>query len=108
VRRRELVLCLLCGCTATLSSTDGPIGGACLTLYPALRIESGCPDTPRVFLNGRELPPDPRVLHESGATIFPWPSWAHDGQVSVAQIGTAETMFIARPFECQIVEVTCP
>ena len=103
---RALPLLVLLACDASTLGFDGP--NPCLSLYPALRVETSCSGALRVVIDGHELPPDPRIIALPGATLVPWPSWVRAGMPATASVGAAQTAFSATPYTCEIVTVACP
>jgi hypothetical protein len=102
----KALLVVLAACDVTASGADGP--NPCLSLYPALRVETTCPGTLRVTIDGHDLAPDPRTVTLGGATLVPWPAWVRAGMPSVVHVGAATFAFTAAPYTCQVVTVACP
>ncbi len=103
---RWLALVAALGCDVATLGPDGP--SPCGTLYPALRIQTACPGTLRVTIDGRDLPPDPRMVALAGATILPWPAWVRAGMPSYVEVGDRSVPFSAEPYTCQVITVSCP
>lgn len=82
----------------------------CGAVFPGLRIayDDGCSASLRVVIGGRAVEPSPRTVVDTSATLLAWPSWAAEGMPSYVELGAVRTEFTAHPYQCQVVEATCP
>jgi hypothetical protein len=103
---RALLLAVLLACNETGLAADAG-ENPCLSLFPALRVETTCAGELRVVIGNRDVPPTPRRVDLAGAILIPWPEWAADGVPSFIEIGGAHVDFAAHPYLCQAVAVSC-
>ena len=95
----------LLGCESSLTADAGD--NPCLSLFPALRVETACSGDLRIVIGNRDVPPTPRRVDVAGASIIPWPEWAAEGMPSFIEIGGAHVEFTAHPYLCQVIPVDC-